>query len=127
MFKDTEEELRRLEQELLEPEEEPDCREDCGDYDDDYDGEDDGLWQDDEEPEYFVEEDDLSRDVRAFMQGREVNAYNADRTDPEQMSRQVLEPEKPRSNRGLVWFAVLLLLAIAAVLGYWAVKINGLL
>lgn len=101
MFRDTQEELQRIQQQLLDediPETDEALLEDIADLVDDV--------QEGYEPDGF---------------------YNNDYTDldPEQLSQELLY-EEPRENlKGLVVAAVLLTLGIVAVLGWWILRLMG--
>jgi hypothetical protein len=101
MFRDRQEELQRIQQQLLDediPETDEALLEDIADLVDDV--------QEGYEPDDF---------------------YNNDYTDldPEQLSEELLY-EEPRENlKGLVVAAVLLTLGIVAVLGWWIVRLMG--
>ena len=101
MFRDRQEELQRIQQQLLDediPETDEALLEDIADLVDDV--------QEGYEPDGF---------------------YNNDYTDldPEQLSEELLY-EEPRENlKGLVVAAVLLTLGIVAVLGWWILRLMG--
>ena len=115
MARDTDEELRRLEQALWEESDEQDA---C--YDE----------QDEEDlPEFVPEEDpyipnagvyqnysnDYGKKLRNYASG--YRAYNSDKTDTdlEQYSEEIREDRQP--SLGLLWFLVILLLILIAVVG----------
>ncbi|MBO5317657.1 MAG: hypothetical protein J6A74_04370 [Oscillospiraceae bacterium] len=100
MFRDTNEELRRLEQELLREE---------------------TVQQEaDEAPSAEAEEDYVNYQVLCPV-------YNTDRTDVdmEEYSHTVREPEK--SLTGWIVLAFLLMTGIVCVLGYWLLRYLGVL
>ena len=104
MFKDQKRELQRLEEAL----------------------EEDRALYEPELPEEFEEipaDDDLPEEFDEAV----FSILNTDRTDvdPEELSEELWEPEKPRSLRLLGFLTVLLL--IAAVLGWLVLKERGLL
>ena len=104
MFKDQKRELQRLEEAL----------------------EEDRALYEPELPEEFEEipaDDDLPEEIDQAV----FSIRNTDRTDvdPEELSEELWEPEKPRSLRLLGFLTVLLL--IAAVLGWLVLKERGLL
>jgi hypothetical protein len=104
MFKDQKRELQRLEEAL----------------------EEDRALYEPELPEEFEEipaDDDLPEEFDEAV----FSIRNTDRTDvdPEELSEELWEPEKPRSLRLLGFLTVLLL--IAAVLGWLVLKERGLL
>ena len=101
MFRDTQEELQRIQQQLLEediPETDEELLEDIADLVDDV--------QEGYEPDGF---------------------YNNDYTglDPEQLSEELLYEEPKENLKGLVVAAVLLTLGIVAVLGWWILRLMG--
>ena len=101
MFRDTQEELQRIQQQLLEediPETDEELLEDIADLVDDV--------QEGYEPDGF---------------------YNNDYTDldPQALSVELLYEEPKESLKGLVVAAVLLTLGIVAVLGWWILRLMG--
>lgn len=100
MFHDKNEELKRLENELLEDEEYSAMQEDPSFS----------------QPQY---EDELYTDLQA---------YNADRTelDPDDLSDALLEPEEP-SVQGPLLTALFLILGIFLVVCWWMVRYLGVL
>ena len=117
MFKDRNEELKRLEEELLEEEtEEEVCEEDI--Y------EEDEFYEDDE----VYEEDDPEKTRVIPETVRHYRVKSTDRLDVdlESFSREV-EQGNHSSGRGLVLLMVLLSLAVAAVLLYYVFRYGGLL
>lgn len=133
MFRDAQEELKRLERELLAEEEEEQTPEE----------EEEELTQDEleqilelleEEPETAMdmpEDYDAVRNydgqVRNFANN--YTAYNADRTDTEleSYSREVREGSGDRSLAGLSALAMALMAGILGVLVWWLVRYQGLL
>ena len=114
MFKDREEELKRLEEELLEEElqEQPDEYEEDEEYDEEYE----------EEPENDADEDA----TRMFTPvSRTYRVKNTDRTDVdlERYSKEV--EEGTQSNRGLAILLLLLCVGVAAVLLYYVLRLRG--
>ena len=100
MFRDTQEELQRLQQQLLE-DDVPESEEDL-----------------------LAEIADLIGDVQ---EGHTPDAvYNSDNIDldPDELSDELLD-EQPESLKGLVIAACLLTLGIIAVLGWWVVRLLG--
>ncbi len=99
MFRDRQEELQRIQQQLLE----------------------DDVPQSDEE---LLE--DIAALVDSGQGGYEPDEfYNNDCTDPEALSEDVLYEEPRERLTGLVVAAVLLTLGIVAVLGWWIVRLMG--
>ena len=101
MFRDTQEELQRIQQQLLE--------EDTPQSDEELLAEISALIDD-------VQEDYTPDDI-----------YNADNTDldPEALSDELFEDEQPESLKGLITAACLLTLGILVVLGIWVVRLLG--
>ena len=101
MFRDRQEELQRIQQQLL---------------DEDIPETDEALLE------------DIAGLVDDVQEGYEPDGfYNNDYTDldPEELSQELLY-EEPRENlKGLVVAAVLLTLGIVAVLGWWIVRLMG--
>ena len=97
MFRDTKEELQRLEQELLEEQ---------------------------EQPKDTFEEDPLGDYVNQPVKCR---VYNTDHTDVdlEEFSAQVREPEK--SLTGWIVLCFVLMTGIVCILGYWVLRYLGVL
>ena len=136
MFRDAQEELKRLERELLAEEEEAQTPEEEGE-------EEEELTQEeleqilellDEKPESAMdmpEDYDAVRNydgqVRNFANN--YTAYNADRTDTEleSYSREVREGSEDRSLAGLSALALALMAGILGVLVWWLVRYQGLL
>ena len=101
MFRDTQEELQRIQQQLLDediPETDEELLEDIADLVDDV--------QEGYEPDDF---------------------YNNDYTDldPQALSEELLYEEPKENLKGLVVAAVLLTLGIVAVLGWWILRLMG--
>lgn len=121
--KDAEEELQRLEQELLEleePEQEPEEEEylDPAAYEEEPAG---------EAPRVYRNfSNNYGKDLRNFASG--YRAYNADRTDvdPEELSRQLLEPEEP-PRRGPVVLALILAMAAVIAVLWLILRFGGIL
>ena len=106
MFRQTDkdEELHRLEQELLEEEETPEEYLDPAALEDAPAG---------EAPRVYRNfSNNYGQDLRNYAS--DYRAYNADRTDtrPDDLSRELLEPDRPK-NRG---FTIFILIALAAVM-----------
>ncbi len=115
MARDTDEELRRLEQALLEEEAQP--------------PEEEADAQEEDLPEFAPEEDsyipnagvyqnysnDYGKKLRNYASG--YRAYNADKTDTdlEQYSEEIRNGRQP--SLGLLWFLVILMLILIAVVG----------
>ena len=133
MFRDAQEELKRLERELLAEEEEEQTPEE----------EEEELTQDEldqilelleEEPETAMdmpEDYDAVRNYNGQVRNFANNytAYNADRTDTEleSYSREVREESGDRSLAGLSALAMALMAGILGVLVWWLVRYQGLL
>lgn len=113
MNRETQEELERLSRELLAE----DAPEEETPEEDFLDGLDELLANPDEPAE------DAPEVYRNFSNGygRNVRAYNADRTDRDTLSDELEEPERPRSAAPLL-VPLVLLFAAAVVLAWWAVK-----
>ncbi len=96
MFKDTQKELKRLEEELLE-----------------------------EEQAIPTDTDELLAQLHRELDA-DARAYNADRvdTDVQAFSRQVQEPYKEKLA-GLMVAAILLTVGILALVGWWMVRLLG--
>ena len=129
MFRDKEEELQRLQEELLEQEEPEEVPEETEDTEDLLDedvleellqdtraAEDDGVYQN-----YSNE---YGKQLRNFASG--YRAYNSDKvdTDLEEFSRQV---EEPKRHTGLLVVAALLTVAVLALVGYLWLQYRGAL
>lgn len=101
MFKDTEKELKRIEEELLQ-----------------------------EEQAIPTDTDELIAQLREELDGEayidDSQAYNADRVDvdPEELSQALEQPQKERLT-GLVVAALLLTAGILGILAWWAVRLLG--
>lgn len=96
MFRDTNEELKRLEQELL------------------------------EEPDTHADEEELLEEINELLgdETDEVSEHvsNTDRADvdPEELSRQLEQPQQPKEKlTGLVVAALLLTAGILGILAWW--------
>ena len=99
MFRDRQEELQRIQQQLLEED----------------------VPESDEE---LLE--DIAGLVDDVQEGYEPNEfYNNDYADPEELSEEVLYEEPRESLKGLVVAACLLTLGIVAVLGWWILRLLG--
>ena len=119
MFRDTQEELQRLEAELLSGEDTPDTEQQVLD-----------TLLEDTRPSggrvvYQNFSNNYGKNLRNYASG--YKAYNADKTDenPETYSQELLTPEK--GTGGLIVLAVVLTLCIAAVAVYWLVRYWGIL
>ena len=110
MFRDKDEELRRLEQELLEEEEADALPEDEEDFDD-----------------YDEEDEDPAQDLTPHRGS--YRAYNTDTADDdlEDYSEQVLLGRSGRRIRMLCAVAICLILAICAVFGWCVLRYKGVL
>ncbi|MBR5529747.1 MAG: hypothetical protein IKU57_04645 [Oscillospiraceae bacterium] len=118
MFRDKEEELARLEEQLLE--DEP-AEEETEEYEEDFE----------EEEEAFLEEPsgDTS-DYKNFANDYgHVDAYNADKADLdlEDYSEEVYTPSETRKDNKLLYTIFLLLAAIFLVLAWWVARYTGVL
>ena len=104
MFRDRQQELERLRDELLEEEE--------------------------QEVQVSSQEDDdlLSDEMLNQLLGIEVHSYNADRVDldPQKLSEEVLKPEEPKLT-GLLVTAGLLTAGIFLVVLWWVLRYMGVL
>lgn len=104
MFRDTKEELKRLEAELLAQEEQ------------------------DQQPAKTVYRNfsnHYGADLRNYASG--YKAYNTDRTDtdPQRLSDQIREEDQEKPLTGLVLTACALTMGILLVMFYWAVRLLG--
>ncbi len=151
MFKDTEKELKRLEEELLAEEEQDEAVEEMDEaYEDTYDedweemfdqGSDENVqkednWQDMTQIFYGGDPDwqdktrvfnvDALQAQQQAAQSSAGNIYNADKTDEdlESYGQQVQEPAR-KSLTGLVVTAVLLTAGILGVVIWWLVRFGG--
>ena len=157
MFKDTDQELARLEAELLKVEE-PDTQdqEDCEkEYDDSYEDEyddsyaqDDDLYEEDDPseaeedlPEYYYQDtraangpaiyqnysNDYGRNLRNFASG--YQAYNTDDCDEDldAYSEDVMDGEPERNNATVLAVACVLALAAAAAALFLLLRYRGIL
>lgn len=119
MFRDREEELKRLQAQLLQIEgEEPAQTEDAPEISMEA-----TQALDDEMLNTLLHESDLSSSPQVYQNysnqyGSDYRAYNSDQTDedPEEYSQVLLEPEKSNSNR-ILWLALLVIALMAAILG----------
>ena len=123
MFRDEEEELRRLEQELL-AEEEPQEQEEYLD-DETIDALLDDPQPGDSPKVYQNFSNGYGKNLRNYASG--YKAYNADRTDtrPEELSEQVLSEDKT----GLGWLLALLIVllgALVAAIVYLFLQLGGM-
>lgn len=119
MFRQTDkdEELKRLEQELLETEEEP-----TEEYLEPAAVEDAPSG---EAPRVYRNfSNNYGRDLRNFAS--DYRAYNADDADAEALSRELLTPDRPQ-NRGLFVFALILLAAIVIAVAALLIRFGGIL
>ena len=100
MFRDSQKELERIQQQLLEEDDIPETDEELL--------------------------DDIGDVVDDVQNGYEADAYNSDDTDitPEELSDEVLAP-KQENLKGLIVAACLLTLGIVLVLGWWVVRLMG--
>lgn len=125
MFRDTKEELDRLEAELLSQDEEEEVCQDTQ-----------------EDPEELLDEDQLDsllQDTQKFgpVSGTGIyknysngyKAYNSDKTDldPEALSQELLKPQRDPVVTGLTALALFLLAAILGVLAYVLLTVWGIL
>lgn len=123
MFRDQNEELRRLEEQLLAEEDEEEAEEEYLDEETL-----DTLLEDPQSGDapcvYQNFSNDYGKNLRNYATG--YKAYNTDRTDvdPDEISREVLRPK-----RGGAWVVILLLLTALAVLAIALLykKMGGLL
>lgn len=123
MFRDTREELERLERQLQEEETEDACQGETA-YGETAES------QEDEETGFAQEDTSMPADDPAFYRNyaNDYTVYNSDRTDVEleQYSEEVRQP-KERGLRGLLLLAAVLMAAIACVLAYLVLKVRGVL
>lgn len=112
MFKDTQEELQRLEAELLQ--EEAAAREEA------------------EQDAFLDDPADFGEDTPEIYQNyanqyRHIHAYNTDVTDEdlEAYSEEVYRPRKKKDLLVLSAIALALIAGILAVLAYWALRFGG--
>ena len=128
MFRDRQEELDRLQEQLLE--EEPEELEEEYTEEEEYlDAEVDDLLAANDQGEnpqtYNNYSNDYGRQLRNYASG--YKAYNSDRTDEdlEEYSQQVLHPQKEKGITGLLILAMLLLLGIGGVLAWMLMRMKG--
>ena len=100
MFRDSQKERERIQQQLLEEDDIPETDEELL--------------------------DDIGDIVDDVQNGYEADAYNSDDTDlpPEALSDEVLAPQR-ENLKGLIVAACLLTLGIVLVLGWWVVRLMG--
>lgn len=128
MFRDRDEELRRLQEQLLE-EEEPEENADL-EEDEDFETEEDLDALLDEDTEigasgvYQNYSNDYGRNLRNYATG--YKAYNADRTDTDLERYSDAVREEPKRSSAVAWFVVLLLVLMGLVVGVIAWKYLGL-
>ena len=129
MFRDRQEELDRLQEQLLEEDPE-ELEEEYEDEDEEYlDAEVDDLLAANDQGEnpqtYNNYSNDYGRQLRNYASG--YKAYNSDRTDEdlEEYSQQVLHPQKEKGITGLLILAMLLLLGIGGVLAWMLMRMKG--
>lgn len=121
MFRDAKEELRRLEQALMEEESSDEYEDD--EYEDDEEYEEDGAFSD-YEP-YDEQIPSVSGPYRNFANN--YRAYNSDRTDVD-LDEYSEEVRNPRQNLSCLGGLVVFLLGgIAVMVGLFALKIYGIL
>ena len=152
MFKDTDEALARLAEELLRAEDETEAEEVCEeeeyeeDYDEDFDEDYEEDYDEDQEedevpPEYIYDDtraargpavyqnysNDYGRNLRNYASG--YRAYNADDCDEDldTFSDEVYEEPPERSNTGLIVTACVLSAILAAVVLLVVLKFRGVL
>ena len=119
MFRDREEELKRLQEQLLQIEEEaPAQNEDTPEVSMEA-----TQALDEEMLNTLLHENDQSSSPQVYQNysnqyGSDYRIYNADQTDedPEAYSQVLLEPEKSNGNR-VLWLALLVIALMAAILG----------
>ena len=128
MFRDRQEELDRLQEQLLE--EEPEELEEEYTEEEEYlDAEVDDLLAANDQGEnpqtYNNYSNDYGRQLRNYASG--YKAYNSDHTDEdlEEYSQQVLHPQKEKGITGLLILAMLLLLGIGGVLAWMLMRMKG--
>ena len=129
MFRDRQEELDRLQEQLLEEDPE-ELEEEYEDEDEEYlDAEVDDLLAANDQGEnpqtYNNYSNDYGRQLRNYASG--YKAYNSDRTDEdlEEYSQQVHHPQKEKGITGLLILAMLLLLGIGGVLAWMLMRMKG--
>lgn len=133
MFRDTQEELKRLEAQLLAEEDEP-VEEETGEKEeeeiDDIQLEEllKSISEDEEEEvEEFFKTTVIDSSVRNYA--NHYKAYNTDKTDEDldSYSEEVRNPDSNRGVLGLSIVALLLMAGILAVLVWWLVHFQGLI
>ena len=130
MFRDRQEELQRLQEQLLEeePKEALEDEAEDGFLDEEglnalLDGEDQGA-----NPRVYQNfSNSYGRELRNYATG--YKAYNTDKTDEdmESYSQAVLEPENNKGITGLLILMLALLCGIAVVLGWIFLRVKGLI
>ncbi len=133
MFRDTKEELKRLEQQLLAEEDEQIQEESAEDISSEELEELKQLLESNSEEPMITEDDDF--DIVRNFDGQVRNyannykAYNSDKsdTDLESYSEEVRNPSQDRSESFLTVLALVLLAGILGVLAWWLVRFKGLL
>ena len=149
MFKDTDQELARLSEELLMAEEEEEFdeyeeEEDYEEFEEDYEEDDcveDYEEQEEAPPEYIYEDtraaqgpavyqnysNDYGRNLRNYATG--YQAYNSDDCDEDldAFSEEVYEEPEERSNTGLLILACVLATILGAVMLFMVLKYKGVL
>lgn len=151
MFKDTDQELARLSEELLMAEQEEDLDEyedeeayDDEEYEDEYEDDeyvDDEYEEEEAPPEYIYEDtraargpavyqnysNDYGRNLRNYATG--YQAYNSDECDEDldAFSEEVYEGPEERSNTGLLILACVLATILGAVMLFVVLKYKGVL
>ena len=151
MFKDTDQELARLSEELLMAEQEEDLDEyedeeayDNEEYEDEYEDDeyvDDEYEEEDAPPEYIYDDtraargpavyqnysNDYGRNLRNYASG--YRAYNSDDCDEDldAFSEEVYEGPEERSNTGLLILACVLATILGAVMLFVVLKYKGVL
>ena len=151
MFKDTDQELARLSEELLMAEQEEDLDEyedeeayDDEEYEDEYEDDeyvDDEYEEEEAPPEYIYEDtraargpavyqnysNDYGRNLRNYATG--YQAYNSDDCDEDldAFSEEVYEGPEERSNTGLLILACVLATILGAVMLFVVLKYKGVL
>ena len=131
MFRDRQEELDRLQEQLLQEEEPEEVLED--EDEDGYLDEEElntllnGIDQGENPRVYQNYSNDYGRNLRNYATG--YRAYNADKTDEDMdsYSQAVLEPKKDRGITALLLLMLGLLCGIAAVLGWIFLRVKGLI
>lgn len=124
MYKDAEEELKRLEEALLEEEEQPEEMPE-------EDGQEEDLQELLEEAQRIAGLSDDSTQVYRWqepLQDQTARVYNTDKTDEdlEEFSRAVQE-EPQKGITGLAITAITLAIAVLGVLIWWMIRYRGVL